>query len=716
MSIQLFDGVPTSLVGQTDGGGAVFVLNWIENEVLKLESGVTIVSASSEQADVSVVNLDYITYRSNGYEGTDTLTLTLSDGTTTNLTVRSLSESDSTIDVSGRRLNDDQFGSGSYSNGNRYTINAVPYYDGQTVVRITEQELLEGIVNENGTTEGLEVTLNSSYVQDFDNYTPFDITYSESEKAYYISNIDLTGQDGNTVNDAFLVNFTVTDTTNGYESLNFTSVIDRGGVAPEGYVQPELPLPDPEITLLVEQQGGRAFGEGTLLNYLGIDPSSGISISGYSNVENGRISSFGSEETAFVPDRTFEGVEQVTVNLSDGTSREIAFYVVSDSNETISSIERRRQDLFVFNEDFPAGGGRYSYGTQIRGYEGSKVVTWREDELTFGITQADGSTDGLEVEFLGARVWVGSRSNYTKVEVDYNAATKTYSATIPDNALVTSSGATVLLTDVEITDTTNSESNPFIVTNWTKFLDAPEGSILADDPNLRNFLIENGAGYYTFESGYLVPVDVSGITDESELLGIYYCDPATGDLNAQFMDPTTGDVAPNFGETTPPAPGTYPSGTLFEELCTCVDELPAFQDPFEGYDPLNNWKPQRRLEINPGGPAAEPLGDELVINDANGRLFGINNRASDSTFDDITGVAFVMGAEGSFDDGSIAGDEYVGTLEFDLKEGYRTTANFNSAQLSPIEGFISADGTLDGALVDTENGEVLALFESVEVL
>ena len=258
-------------------------------------------------------------------------------------------------------------------------------------------------------------------------------------------------------------------------------------------------------------------------------------------------------------------------------------------------------------------------------------------------------------------------------------------------------------------------------------IEEPEASIVnikADDPSLNDFLIENGAGYYRLVGDTLVLIDPSTLLTEEDLVGVYYCEPSTSTvLFAQFMTPDAGgagvaDVAPslNSDSSAPPAPGTYPSGTLFEELCTCVDLLPAFQDPFEGYDPLNNWKPQRRLEINPGGPAAEPLGDELVINDANGRLFGINNRASDSTFDDITGVAFVMGAEGSFDDGSIAGDEYVGTLEFDLKEGYRTTANFNSAQLSPIEGFISADGTLDGALVDTENGEVLALFESVEVL
>lgn len=158
--------------------------------------------------------------------------------------------------------------------------------------------------------------------------------------------------------------------------------------------------------------------------------------------------------------------------------------------------------------------------------------------------------------------------------------------------------------------------------------------------------------------------------------------------------------------------GNKAEGTFNVPIADFVEPV----TPFEGYDPINDWQPQRRVEINPGGPAADPLGDELVINDADGRLFGINNRASDSTYDDITGVAFVMGEVGAFDDGSIAGDEYIGTLEFDLQEGYRTTANFNTAQLDPIMGSVSADGTLDGAMVDTETGAVLALFQDVTVL
>ena len=381
-----------SLSAQADGGGLGFQLNWLESKILNLDDGVKVLSGTAEQGSLSGIGVNgNMVYTSNGYEGLDKITFQLSDGSESTIDVRALSESDSTINVSGRRINDDQFGPSRYANGNRYTINSVPYYNGETIVRITEQQLLEGIVNENGTTEGLSVTLDSSYVQTFGDLKEFDVTYVEEEKAYYISNINLDGQIGNTSNDAFLVNFTVTDTTNGYEALNFTSFLDKQGEAPADYVSPVVP----EIT---------------------------------------------------------------------------------------------------------------------------------------------------------------------------------------------------------------------------------------------------------------------------------------------------------------------------------IDEPPALQDPFEGYDPMNTWQPQRRVEINPGGPAAESRGDELVINDANGRLFGINNRASDSTYDDITGVAFVMGAEGSFDDGSIAGDDYVGTLEFDLKEGYRTTANFNQGQLSPIEGFISADGTLDGAMVDTETGEVLALFENVNVL
>jgi len=241
----------------------------------------------------------------------------------------------------------------------------------------------------------------------------------------------------------------------------------------------------------------------------------------------------------------------------------------------------------------------------------------------------------------------------------------------------------------------------------------------ASGDSLGSYLNEQGAGYFRKVGDFFVPVDEGNIQTEADLKNLYFCDPAVStDPVAQFMDPNTGDIAPTLGGNTPPREA-YDGTSAIERYCVCVDELPFFEDPtvpFEGYDPINNWQPQRRLEINPGGPAAEPLGDELVINDARGRLFGLNNRASDGTFDELTGVAFVMGAEGAFDDGTIAGKEYIGTLEFDLQEGYRTTANFNNAQLSPIMGSVSADGTLDGALVDTETGAVMALFENVNVL
>ena len=378
-----------TLAAQADGGGSSFSLRWLVEDRLQLSPDVTVIAVEAGEGDASLrefKGVEFITYDSQGFSGSTELSLSLSDGSSIIVPVQSLSESDSTIDISGRRINDEQFGPSRYSNGNRYTINTVPYYDGETVLRIPSEDLLDGILNENGTTEGLSVTLDSAYIALANNERrSFDITYVASEDAYYISGIDRNGYVGSPSTDALIVSITVSDETNGYDPLVFTSIIDRAGAAPDGYVQPELPV---------------------------------------------------------------------------------------------------------------------------------------------------------------------------------------------------------------------------------------------------------------------------------------------------LVEPT----------------------------------------PFEGYDPINNWQPQRRLEINPGGPAAEPLGDELVINDARGRLFGLNNRASDGTFDELTGVAFVMGAEGAFDDGTIAGKEYIGTLEFDLQEGYRTTANFNNAQLSPIMGSVSADGTLDGALVDTETGAVMALFENVNVL
>ena len=136
---------------------------------------------------------------------------------------------------------------------------------------------------------------------------------------------------------------------------------------------------------------------------------------------------------------------------------------------------------------------------------------------------------------------------------------------------------------------------------------------------------------------------------------------------------------------------------------------PEESTPFEGYDPLNNWQPAVRKEINPGGAAADYLGDELFQNQPSGRLMGLNNRASDSTFGDIEFGAFVMGEAGSFDDGSIAGDQYVGTLVTDMEEGFRWSGNFNRGQRSPLDGL----GAMDGALVDTQTGDVLAVYENV---
>ena len=233
----------------------------------------------------------------------------------------------------------------------------------------------------------------------------------------------------------------------------------------------------------------------------------------------------------------------------------------------------------------------------------------------------------------------------------------------------------------------------------------PTGSLAQSIGNPANLTGNIGGGGGS-GSGYQ---SIIGNSTNSVAYNSYTIETEEGDITITSSDGSPFTIYFGLLDS---LPDSFYSGIL-DSLPGSLEET---VEPYEGYDPLNNWRPQRRLEINPGGPAADPLGDELVINDARGRLFGINNRASDTTYDSLTGVAFVMGEEGAFDDGSIAGDEYVGTLEFDLQEGYRTTANFNNAQLNPILGAVSPEGTLDGALVDTETGAVMALFEDVTVI
>lgn len=135
-------------------------------------------------------------------------------------------------------------------------------------------------------------------------------------------------------------------------------------------------------------------------------------------------------------------------------------------------------------------------------------------------------------------------------------------------------------------------------------------------------------------------------------------------------------------------------------------EVTGLPEYFE-YSPLNDWKPAARIEINPGGPAAEALGDQSFQND--GRLMGLNNRVGDSTYGDLQGVAYVLGKNGAFDDLSIRDDDYIGTMEFSKQDGYRTSADFNSAQQTPL----AEEQVLDGALVDVKTGDVLIKYDDV---
>lgn len=609
--------------------------------------------------------------------------------------------------------------------------------------------------------------------------------------------------------------------------------------------------------------GEASYIEKAIAQELGVETSE-ISVTAYNTNDPINITSFGTGP-AFLPTTTGDFTVQVSyTNLTTGESAVADWNIQAVTNST-STISYVNPNQFVFQ----SSNNYFGYDTFFTADDLRAMYvdnTSAENNLIIEVTGAGYSNNGQDID-PSANVFEIEPGVYGIRQEEFEGRVAQsnpntfvfFTVTDPDTGESFADYARAAavqapagyVPEYTLSDFTVSQNADGTLNN---------GSALVD------FVTENGEGYYRLIGDTLVKIDESTLLTEEDLVGVYYCDPNfSTDLSAQFMLPGIGadggaDVAPNLGETTPPPAGTYPPNTRFEEICTCVDQLPAFDsikftealgdatvvretynadgsvtvtpfdvsgpiqdivessvvvdgfladatageiytiskselealfvdtdgdaieaseflfannvDPatgefveapvtydaatetysfdttvfveagldsfnfkanitggtddavqvvlegdiigdlgpaYEGYDPLNNWKPAVRKEINPGGAAADYLGDELFQNQPSGRLMGLNNRASDSTFGDIEFGAFVMGEAGSFDDGSIAGDQYVGTLVTNMEEGFRWSGNFNRAQRSPLNGL----GAMDGALVDTQTGDVLAVYENV---
>lgn len=247
----------------------------------------------------------------------------------------------------------------------------------------------------------------------------------------------------------------------------------------------------------------------------------------------------------------------------------------------------------------------------------------------------------------------------------------------------------------------------------------PENAIAADSPTLREDLAAaGGAGYYVLQSGYLVPVDVSSITDERQLAGVYYCDPTATDVAyAQFMDPNTGDIAPTLGGNIPPREA-YDGTSAIERYCVCVDELPFFVDPLieSGVEGVDFWYDGA---ISPnfnqdafwyrGGAPLEEGGDSKY-------WFKFKNT---DTTDVLTGggeYALVATKRDALDNGasldSLTG-EYVFSKSFVSPDGIRLYAGIDEAAIQELSNGGAEDievyrwDVAAGQIVGTDGREIL---------
>ena len=271
--------------------------------------------------------------------------------------------------------------------------------------------------------------------------------------------------------------------------------------------------------------------------------------------------------------------------------------------------------------------------------------------------------------------------------------------------------------------TFNAETSSF---ETTKF-DITDGSSNTEQ-DLRSYLETNGGdGYFKLIDGNLVPIDINSITTEEELRYVYYCSLESN--TAVSVDPNQPSY--DFGSpiTTAPTDPTAPVTptepiinedpvripqviTIFEELCTCVDELPVPQEPAFSY-------------TTPGEEGVDYVTDAFtgtsdkmtrLGQDSQGDYWGrVTNAANDN--DVITGTNYALVA--------VRNDEFNGTKElvegryaisksFQVEDGEQVYAQIDAAQMDSLYSLGDAKAGADLWLVELGSTDGMDNFDSVD--
>lgn len=307
----------------------------------------------------------------------------------------------------------------------------------------------------------------------------------------------------------------------------------------------------------------------------------------------------------------------------------------------------------------------------------------------------------------------GSRASYG-VGVEYDEVLKKTTFTFDnESALSTPQDKFYLVADMrtysgsDLVEQDFGRSNQTYVSYELDVIPFEESYIKTDSPDVGEYINQNGAGFYRVVDGYLVPVDRSELVDESDLLGVYYCEPgsSTG-FSIDPREPSIGfpdqdGVIQDPGVVNPGLPPSIVRDT-FRDICTCVEEfLPS--EGFEGVDYIygqfqendgNNYMNRRGFtDAGDYWIKGKNSSDELI---GNGQEIAFVAGSSDliagsevSTADILTGLA-----EGTL----------VSTKSFTSYDGIFNVASFQNGTLDEL---LASGEEIGITRIDAETGEQL---------